>query len=103
MQGETDDKLRAWLQKEQENYVSGYVQNDLLCFMAHSVLHKITKPFHRNTHYALMADEVMDWLNCEQFVVSLQGFDDKTFVVCVDSIALYQVDDITATTHSFHH
>ena len=57
--------------KKQEKYVSGDIQNEILHLMAHSVLRKIAKSVHENTHYALMADEVTNLLNHEQFVVCL--------------------------------
>ena len=98
LQGETDAELRAWLLKKQEKYISGDIQNEILCLMAHSILRKIAKSVHENTHCALMADELSDLSNREQFVVCLRWVDVKTFDVSEDLIGFYQVDDITAAT-----
>ena len=58
---------------EKARKVSGNIQNELLCLMAHSVLHKIANSVHENTHYALVAGEVTDLSNREQFVVCYDG------------------------------
>ena len=86
------------VKKEREKYTSGEIQNKILQLMAHSILRKVTKCVHINTHYALMADEVTDSSNREQFVVCLRWVDKLTFAVNEDLIGLYQVDDITAAT-----
>ena len=41
--------------------------------MAHNILRNITKCVHANTYYALIADEVTDPSNCEQFVIAYVG------------------------------
>ena len=66
--------------------------------MAHSVLRKIAKSVHQNTHYALMPLEVTDLSNFRQFVICLRWVDDKTFVVIEHLIGSYPVDIITAAT-----
>lgn len=98
MQAETDGELKAWLQKKQKKYLSGDIQNELLRLMAHSVLRDIVESVHNNVYYALMADEVTDLSNREQFVVCLRWVDHETFEVNEDLIGLYQVDDITSLT-----
>lgn len=66
--------------------------------MAHSILRQISQSVHNNTHYAIMADEVTDSSNREQFVVCLHWVDSASLSVNEDLIGLYQVDDITAAT-----
>ena len=87
--------------KSGEKHTFGEIQNKILQLMAHSILCKVTKCVHINTHYALMADEVTDSSNRKQFVVCLCWVDKLTFAVNEDLIGLYQVDDITAATHFF--
>ena len=57
MQSETDPALQAWLKKEREKYTSGEIQNEILQLMAHSILRKVTKCVHINTHYGIMQEE----------------------------------------------
>ena len=52
--------------------------------MAHSILRKISQSVHDNTHYALMADEVTDSSNREQFVICLWWVDSASFAVNED-------------------
>lgn len=97
-QSETDPTLQAWLAKNREKYTSGEIQNEILRLMAHNVLRTISKCVHNNTYYALMADEVTDSSNREQFVICLRWVDRDSLVVNEDLIGFYQVDNITAST-----
>ncbi|XP_011402633.1 PREDICTED: zinc finger MYM-type protein 1-like [Amphimedon queenslandica] len=98
LQSETDPALQAWLTKEREKYTSGEIQNAILRIMANSILRKISKHVHDNAYYALMADEVTDSSNREQFVICFHWVDSDSFSVNEDLIGFYQVDNITAST-----
>ena len=92
---ETEPALQSWLAKEREKYTSGEIQNEILRLMAHSILRKISQSVHNNT---LMADEVTDSSNREQFVICLRWVDGTSLAVNEDLVGFYQVDDITAAT-----
>lgn len=98
LQGETDSNLRLWLQKKHDKYISGEIQNEILRVMAHDILRKIANSIHENTYYTLMADEVTDSSNREQFVVCLRWVNKETFEVNEDLIGMYQVDNIASMT-----
>ena len=68
--------------------------------MAHSILRQIFQSVHNNTHYAIMADEVTDSSNQEQFVICLRWVDSASLFVNKDLIGLYQVDITAATLFS---
>lgn len=78
--------------------VSGDFQNEILRLMAHSVLREIASSIRKNTYYTLIADEVTDSSNNEQFAVCLRWIDMEKLQVHEDLIGLYQVDDITSQT-----
>ena len=98
LQSETDPALQTWLAKEREKYTSGEIQNEILQIMANTILRKISKCVHDNAYYALMADEVTDSSNREQFVICFRWVDSDSFSVNEDLIGFYQVDNITAST-----
>ena len=65
--------------------------------MAHSIICKISSSIHHNIHYTIMADEVTDFSNREQFVLRLRWVN-ESFEVSEDLIGLYSVDNISSNT-----
>ena len=65
-------KLRAWLEKKKEKYTDHHIQNEILKIMALSVLRDIAKNIESGVYYTIMADEVTDAANHEQFVLYLR-------------------------------
>ena len=72
-----------WLHKKHAKYISPDCQNEILRLMAHSVLRKIIASIHESMHYTIMADEVTDASNREQFVLCLRWVS-KSFEVSED-------------------
>ncbi|XP_003388962.1 PREDICTED: zinc finger MYM-type protein 1-like [Amphimedon queenslandica] len=91
LQSETDPALQTWLPKECEKYTSGEIQNEILQIMGNSILRKISKHVHDNAYYALMADEVTDSSNREQFVICFCWVDSDSFSVNENLIGFYRV------------
>ena len=69
--------------------------------MAHSIIRKISSSIHHNIHYTIMADEVTDSSNREQFVLCLRWVN-ESFEVSEDLIGLYSVDNISFNTLHNH-
>ena len=71
-----NSKLRAWLEKKKEKYTDHHIQNEILKIMALSILRDIAKNIEPGVYYTIMADEVTDAANHEQFVLCLRCVDD---------------------------
>ena len=71
-----NNKLRAWLEKKKDKYTDHHVQNEILKIMALSILRDIAKNIESGVYYTIMADEVTDAANHEQFVLCLRWVDD---------------------------
>ena len=97
MQSQTNSDITLWLNKKHAKYMAPECQNEILRLMAHSILRTITYCIHENVYYTIMADEVTDASNCEQFVLCLRWVD-KSFDVSEDLIGLYRVDNICSST-----
>ena len=93
MQSQTKSDITLWLNKKHAKYMAPECQNEILHLMAHSILRTITYCIHENVYYTIMADEVTDASNCEQFVLCLRWVD-KSFDVSEDLIGLYSVDNM---------
>ena len=68
--------IRAWLEKKKEKYTDHHIQNEIFKTMALSILRDITKNIESGVYYTIMADEVTDAANHEQFVLCLRWVDD---------------------------
>ena len=85
------------------NIMAPECQNEILRLMVHSILQTITSCIHENVYYTIMADEVADASNREQFVLCLCWVD-KSFDVSEDLIGLYSVYDMMFfNTNISHH
>lgn len=69
-------KLRAWLEKRKNKYTDHHVQNEILKVMALSILRDIAKNIESGVFYTIMADEVTDAADHEQFILCLRWVDE---------------------------
>ena len=65
--------------------------------MSLTILQEISKNIQNSVYYTIMADEVTDSLNKEQFVVCLRWVD-RDLVTHEELVGLYAVDNITSET-----
>ena len=89
--------ITEWLKKKTNKYTSHEVQNECLQIMAHQVMRDLSKAIRSSLYFTIMADECTDISNKEQFTICVRWVDDS-LVDHEDFIALYQVNDIGAST-----
>ena len=92
-----DPRLVEWLQKMRGKYIHPDSQNEFLKIMSLSILREIASNIQNGIYYTIMADEVTDASNEEQFVLCLRSVDDD-LVSHEDLIGLYRVPNICADT-----
>ena len=92
-----NNKLRAWLEKKKEKYTDHHIQNEILKIMALSILRDIAKNTESGLYYTIMADEVTDAANHEQFLLCLRWVDDD-LNPHEEFIGLQSVPNIAADT-----
>ena len=64
-----------WMEKKQNKYSSGDIQNEVLQIMALSILREISSSIRETDWFTIMADECTDVSNKEQFVICLRWVD----------------------------
>ena len=74
--GRNNSKVRVWLEKKKEKYTDHHIQNEILKIMALFILRDIAKNIESGVYYTIIADEVTDAANHEQFVLCLRWVDD---------------------------
>ena len=92
-----DPLLSEWLQKKRGKYTHPDSQNEFLKIMSLSILRKIASNIQNGIYYTIMANEVTDASNDEQFVLCLRSVHDD-LVPHKDLIGLYKVPNICADT-----
>ena len=92
-----NSKLRAWSEKKKEKYTDHHIQSEILKIMALSILRDIAKNIESGVYYTIMADEVTDAANHEQFVLCLRWVDDN-LNPHEEFIGLQSVPNIAADT-----
>ena len=92
-----DLRLTEWLQKKRGKYTHPYSQNEFLKIMSLFILRDIASNIQNRIYYTIMADEVTDASNGEQFLLCLRSMDDD-LVPHEDLIGLYKVLNICADT-----
>ena len=90
-------RLAEWLQKKRGKYTHPDSQNEFLKIMSLSILREIASNIQNGIYYTIMADEVTDASNDEQFVLCLRSVDDD-LVHYKDLIGLCKVPNICADT-----
>ena len=83
------------LSKKTDKYTSPQIQNELIKIMCIQILHKISESIQQARYLALLADEVTDTSNKEQFVICFRRVDGD-FEVNEDLIGLHHVASITS-------
>ena len=97
LEGEVDSQIEKWLKKESGKYTHPEIQNECLQLMSLTILREISKNIQNSVYYAIMANEVTDSSNKEQFVVCLR-WADQDLVAHEELVGLYAVDNITSKT-----
>ena len=92
-----DSRIEKWPKKKSGNYTHPEIQNECLQLMSLTILREISKNIQNSVYYTIMADEVTDSSNKEQFVVCLRWVD-HDLVAHEELVALYAVDNITSET-----
>ena len=90
-----DPEILTMLSKKTDKYTSPQIQNELIKIMSVQILRKIAESIQQARYFALMADEVTDTSNKEQFVICFRWVDDD-FEVNEDLIGLHHVASITS-------
>ena len=95
-----NSKLKAWLEKKKEKYNDHHIQNEILKIMSLSILRDIAKNIECGAYYTIMADEVTDAANHEQFVLCLRWVDDELNpheeFICLQSVPNISADTLVA-------
>ena len=90
-----DPDLVSFLSKKTNKYTSPQIQNELIKIMALQILWHVSTLVQASKYFALMADEVSDSANNEQFVICLRWVNDN-LELNEDFIGLYHVESIQA-------
>ena len=90
----TDSRITEWLKKKSGKYTR---QDEFIKIMALSILRDIASNIHKGVFYTIMADEVTDSSNQEQFVLCLRWMDVE-WNPLKEFIGLHVVPNICADT-----
>ena len=85
------------MEKKREKYLHHGTQNEIIRLMTFIILRDKVKNINDSIFYLIMADEVIDSSNKEQFVICFRWVD-KSFDTHEDFIGIYKVDNIKAGT-----
>ena len=75
MRAEDDPNFQEWLYKETNQFTSSAIQNEILKDIAMHILRSIVKNIKKSSYYSIMADEITDIINKEQFVICIRWVD----------------------------
>ena len=92
-----DPLLAEWLQKKRRKYTHSDSQNEFLKIMSLSILRETASTIQNGIYYTIMADEITNASNDEQFVLCLRSVEDD-LVPHEDLIGLYKVPNICVDT-----
>ena len=85
------------VEKKFGKYTHPEIQNECFQRMSLTILREISNNIQNSVYYTIMADEVTDSSNKEQFVVCLRWVD-HDLVTHEEFVGLYAVDNITLET-----
>ena len=98
LEGEVNSQIEKGMKKKSGKYTHPYTKmNECLQLMCLTILGEISKNIQNSVYYTIMADEVTDSSNKEQFVVCLCWVD-HDLVSHEELVGLYAVDNITSET-----
>ena len=92
-----DSRIEKWLKKKSGKYTHPGIQNECLRLMSLIILREISENIRNGVYYTIIADDVTDNSNKEQFVVCLHWVD-HDLVTHEEIVRLYAVDNITSET-----
>ena len=75
MRVEDDPNFQEWLYKETNQFTLSAIQNEILKDIAMHILRSIVKNIKKSSYYSIMADEITDIINEEQFVICIPWVD----------------------------
>ena len=92
-----DPRISTRVNKNRNKFLHNEHQNQIIKIMPLKILQDIAKDINNSIFYTIMADEVTDASNQEQFVICLRWVD-QFLEVHEDFIGLYKVGNIKADT-----
>lgn len=90
-----DPNVSATLEKKSDKYTSPQIQNEILKLLYLQVMRHISSDIQCAKYYSLMADEVTNTSNKEQFVVCIRWIDED-LQAHEDFVGIHHVDTIEA-------
>ena len=97
LHGGVDSQIEKWLKKKSGTYTHPEIQNKCIQLMWLTIIRESSKNIQSSVYYTIMADEVTDSSNKEQFVVCLSWVD-HDLVRQEKLVGQYAVDNITSET-----
>ena len=97
---EDGPNFQEWLYKETNQFTSSAIQNEILKDMAMHILRSIVKNIKKSSYYSIMADEITDIINKEQFVICIRWVDND-LNANEDFIGLHELSVTNAETLAF--
>ena len=73
-----DSRITSWMEKKRQKYLRLDTQNKIIRLLAFIILREQQKDINDSIFYLIMADEVTDFSNKEQFIVRFRWVD-KSF------------------------
>ena len=92
-----DSRVTEWLKKRKGKYTHSDIQNEYLKIMTLSILRDMPHSIQNGVFYTIMADEVTDSSNQEQFLLCLRWVDED-LNPREEFIGLHVVPNICADT-----
>ena len=92
-----DSRITSWMEKKREKYLHHDTQNEIIRLMAFVILRDIAKYINDSIFYSIMADEVTDCSNKEQFNICFRWVEND-FDTHEVFIGIHNVDSIKADT-----
>ena len=97
LSAKVDPRIASWMKKKGEKYLHHDTQNEIIRLMAFIILRDIAKNINDSIFYSIMANEVTDYSNKEQFVICFRWVD-KDSNTLEDFNRIYNSDNIKADT-----
>ena len=69
LSAKVDPRITSWMEKKREKYLHHDTQNEIIRLMAFIILRDTAKNINGSIFCSIMADEVTDCSNKEQFII----------------------------------
>ncbi len=96
LRAEDDVRIKDWMEKKTDKYVSHDMQNEILKVMSLQVSHKIIDCLHSTDYFTIMIDETTDCSNSEQVVICCRWVD-SSLEAHEEFMGLYQLGSTKAS------